>query len=117
MRVLNGSGVDGQASEAAGAFRDAGFVVTGTGDGIKRNASVVQYAPGSKDKAEAIARYIGGSVTTVEDKSVRGVDAIVITGSSFSGVVDPSAPTTTTAAPQESTTTTTASPFVPSGTC
>lgn len=117
LRVLNGSGVDGQAADAAGSLRDAGFVVSGTGDGTKRNSTVVQYASGNKDKAEVIARYLGGSVTTVEDRTVRGVDAIVATGSSFEGVIDPSAPTTSTEAPQQSTTSTTASPFVPSGDC
>jgi LCP family protein required for cell wall assembly len=121
VRLLNGSGVAGQASETATAMREAGFVVSGVGDGRSGATTTIRYATGNKDKADVIASYIGGEVKLAEDPSVRGVDAIITTGTSFSGIVEPgSAPpsTTTTTAPPVTTTppsTTPPSPFVPSG--
>lgn len=116
VRVLNGSGIAGQAGDAAGSLRDAGFVVPSVGDATHNVATTtIHYAPGSKAKADVIASYVQGAVTTVQDSAVRGVDAIVVTGSSFDGVkgTASAASTTTTAAPANTTTTKAPSTFVP----
>ena len=120
LRVLNGSGISGQAAEASAGLKDVGFIVNGTGDGNRRAESVVQYAPGSEDKARVIASYIGGGATVSENTSLDGVDAVLTTGANFTGIIDPTTPTTTTQAPpttEAPATTTTTSPFVPSGDC
>ena len=45
-----------------------------------------------------IASYIGGGATVAENQDLDGVDAVLTTGSSFTGIIDPTAPTTTTLA-------------------
>lgn len=114
VRVLNGSGVSGAASQTANDLSDIGFVRGGVGDAKATPTSTIRYATGTKDKAQTLAKYVGGDVTLVEDSTIKGVDVYLTLGRNFTGVSDPSAPkpTTTTTAPQ-STTSTTESPFVP----
>jgi len=114
VRVLNGSGTPGQATEVAGNLKDAGFVVAGIGDGRSTDKTMIRYAPGGKAKAEVIAKFIKGPTQLTEDRATNGVDAIITTGDSFEGINVPgseaSVPPPTTPAPS---TTAKPSPFVP----
>jgi hypothetical protein len=116
VRVLNGSGVSGAASQTANDLSNAGFVRGGVGDAKTASTTTIRYATGTKAKADTLKKYIGGDANLVEDPSIKGVDVILTLGSSFTGVTDPTGQTTpsttaTTAAPPSTTTTT--SPFVP----
>lgn len=118
VRVLNGSGVAGQASDTRGALGQAGFIILGTGDSSHVYTTTIDYAPGQKAKADVLARYVNGKVNEQEVSTLTGVDTELITGSTFQGVNASGVPTTTTTAPPsaapKATTSTTASPFVPS---
>lgn len=98
VRVLNGSGTSGQATDTATALKDAGFVVNGTGDSkaFGNGATSIRYAKGQKDKGDTLAKFVKGEVTVTEDTTLRGVDVVITTGSSFGGIVDPNAAATTT---------------------
>ncbi|HZD65559.1 MAG TPA: LCP family protein, partial [Acidimicrobiales bacterium] len=62
VRVENGSGVTGQAGQAARALRAAGFGVTGVGDAPSYHHphSVVSYAPGNAAAATTVAGHVPG---------------------------------------------------------
>lgn len=94
LRVLNGSGAEGQAGQAAKELQSAGFNLAGTGDaeGVDYTDSVVRYGRGQQDKAQLVKAYLGGDVKVEEDATLRGVDLVLVTGSSFSGVKTPSGP-------------------------
>lgn len=103
VRVLNGSGADGQAGEAATALRESGFVIAGTpgdADTSKYIKSVIRYGAGQIDKARLLQAYVGGSSQLKEDLTLRGIDVALVTGADFTGVRPPAgvgAPATTAA--------------------
>lgn len=100
VRVLNGSGVSGQATQTAGDLKEAGFVISGTGDAksFGNATTTIRYAKGMKDKASVVASYVSGAKQMVEDTTLRGVDVVLVTSSSFGGIVAPGQqpPSTTT---------------------
>lgn len=106
VRILNGTGRGGQASQASLGLQKAGFSVSGTGDApsFRYAASLVRYAAGQRDKAVVLQAYIDGGAQLVEDKKLVGGDLQLITGTTFAGIrtpgttPKPSATTTTTAA-------------------
>lgn len=106
VKVLNGSGTGGQATQAALALQKVGFAVAGTGDApsYRYERSLVRYGTGQRQKALVLQAYIEGGAQLVEDRNLVGGDLQLITGSSFSGVkaapgaVPPSSTTTTTLA-------------------
>lgn len=104
VRVLNGSGISGQANDTAVMLQDFDFVVSGKGDaGSFASATTkISYAPGQLAKANTLAQYVQGAKNVVEDKTLRGVDVVIVTGSSFGGIAAPGSPeqsTTSTDAP------------------
>ncbi|MGH9068416.1 MAG: LCP family protein [Acidimicrobiales bacterium] len=88
VQVLNGSGVSGQAGQAAQGLTSAGFQVTTYGDAPSYGhaASVVTYGPGAKAAAATVAAHVKGGATINEDPSISGSTVILTTGSSFAGV-------------------------------
>jgi LCP family protein required for cell wall assembly len=121
VRVLNGSGAEGQAREVGGALGDIGFNVAGLGqaDSFRYAETVLSYAPGQLDKAKVVQSKIKGPTKLEEDPTLRSIDVVVITGGSFAGVAG-SEPTSTTAAPATTApgkTTTTAAPADPGPQC
>lgn len=64
--VLNGSGIDGRAREAAAALEALGFRVAeiGTADAFGFEASVVIYPPDKEDHAALVAERLGGLTLT-----------------------------------------------------
>jgi LCP family protein required for cell wall assembly len=119
VRVLNGSGVAGQAGEVAAALRQLQFGTTDPGNAQRIARTTIRYAPGQEAKAAVLARYLGSGAQLEEQSTLEGVDVLLITGADFTSVLaEPAAPppTTTTTAPPPTETSTTATggdPAVP----
>lgn len=106
VRVLNGSGAEGQAREVGQQLQDAGFTVAGLGQSttFKNADTVISYAPGQHDKALVLQSKVQGASTLKEDPTLR-VDVVLQTGGSFGGISGAGGgATTTTAAPATATT-------------
>jgi hypothetical protein len=107
VRVLNASGVQGAAGDAAAAFTKLGFPSGGVANDPRGlvDHSEVRYRPADQAKAKLVAASVPDA-QLVADSTLSGSDVIVVLGKSFHGV----GPATTTAAPAPTTTTTTLSP-------
>jgi LCP family protein required for cell wall assembly len=109
VRVLNGSGADGVASQANAALARAGFATAVPADADRYDyaRTEIRYAPGARAKAQLVAGYLKGAGRTVADKSLANLDVVVVLGRDYKGVADRpgAAPpaSTTTAAPSPST--------------
>ena len=106
VRVLNGTGRSGQATEVSRALSSAGFVVAGIGDAGRFDvtATVITYGAGQKANAELLQAYVIGSSTLVSDPRLTSVGMVITTGSAFGGIKSAAAPastssTTSTSAP------------------
>ena len=109
IRVLNGTGVAGQAADARDGLGAAGFAVAGIGDGTSGTAvTIVRYGAGQAAKAALLARHLEPEVQVIEDPSLEGVDAVVLTGATYAGVLP--APRPVEQAPPATTPPTTAAP-------
>jgi LCP family protein required for cell wall assembly len=117
VRVLNGSGVTGQASAASRALRVAGFVVTSTGtaESYRYATTVIRYPTGQESAASLLAGSVIGGAQTQADSSLSGGPLVLVTGASYGGIsavasssgsaVVTIAPAPTTTAPPTTTTT------------
>ena len=115
VRVLNGTGSAGQASDVASSLAQANFNVAGTGDAdsFRYIQSVVRYGPGQLAKAQLLQPYIGGGAQLRADNTIKGLDLVLVTGADFSGILLPSGVTTTTTAKPAPTTTAAPKPGAP----
>jgi len=88
VRVLNGTGADGIASQAGALMETAGFNVAdkGDADSFSYTKSQIRYAPGQLAKAQLLQRYLQAGATIKEDKTLRTVDVAVVLGSDYTGV-------------------------------
>src|SRR5207253_1318727 len=59
VRVLNGTGVSGQAASTIAALEQAGFPPAGTGNGTHSAVTTIRYLPGAIDKAKLVQSYVG----------------------------------------------------------
>jgi LCP family protein required for cell wall assembly len=112
VRVLNGTGTQGQASEVSAELSKQGFAIAGQGsaDSFKYIQPVIRYGKGQLDKAKVLQAYVLGGAQLREDLTLRGIDLVLVTGAQFEGIRNPTAPpasTTTTAKKASSTTATT----------
>lgn len=136
VTVLNGSGVQGQAADAAGALEVIGFAIEDvdsySGGPVPR--TTVLYGDGGEDAARRVARHVTGGAGLVHDAAVDAGEVVLVTGADFTTIHDQPAPegspedllitTSTTAAPAgdavtttvPTTTTTTAPPAAGYGT-
>jgi len=91
ITVLNGSGNQGQASEAANALTDIGFIVVGRGEepGFGIEQTQIRYTEGNKEAAQLVSRWL------VSDAELQEVPAdtpgvadgvVVVTGQNWAGV-------------------------------
>ncbi|HEV2767962.1 MAG TPA: LCP family protein [Acidimicrobiales bacterium] len=89
VQVLNGSGREGEASEAAQALSGAGFNVGGgVGNATStRETTTVRYAPGHEAQAELLARYLEQEPQLQEDPQLKAVDVALVTGSDYTGIL------------------------------
>ena len=104
VRVLNGTGADGQAGAASQALQKANFGIAGTGDAPSKSnpETVIRYGKGQLPKARLLQAYVEGKSRLVEDAALRGGDLVLTTGAGFVGIKDapgatPSSTTATTA--------------------
>jgi len=107
VRVLNGSGAQGQAGQAAQELQYSGFILAGTGDADtdRYTDSTIRYGRGQEDKALLLKAYVAGGAKVEEDDTLRGVDLELVTGASFTGIQAPGKAGSTTSAPSSTTTT------------
>ena len=91
VRVLNGTGTGGQAGDVAQGLRQLGFSVAGTGDAdsFRYPSSVIRYGQGQLPKAQLLQTYLGGGAQVREDRTLRGVDLVLVSGGGFSGIRAP----------------------------
>lgn len=89
VRVFNGSGANGIATQAATQLRQQGFVTVGVGNQPRVSATEVRYRPGSLDKARVVQSYLGGAGGLVEDRSIVEADTAVVLGSDFKAITPP----------------------------
>jgi LCP family protein required for cell wall assembly len=103
VKVLNGSGVHGIASQAATALTSRGFDVTGTGNAASfaYTNSVIEYSSAA-DMAEVnTLKQVLANVTDLRDPSLRPGTLELILGSDFTGLT-PAAQSSPTPAAQPS---------------
>ncbi|MDP8992718.1 MAG: LytR C-terminal domain-containing protein, partial [Actinomycetota bacterium] len=112
VRVLNGSGTDGQAGKVAQELQRHGFNLAGTGDadGFTYGEAVVRYGRGQEEKGRLLRAYLGGGGRLERDDTIQGVDLVLVVGADFKGVRAPSDPAPTTTAPAGPAATTPARP-------
>ncbi|HUB70395.1 MAG TPA: LCP family protein [Acidimicrobiales bacterium] len=86
VRVLNGSGVAGQAGHAANVLEGLGFKVSATGDAANYNynSSVIEYGPGDVADAKALEARIPGGAVLDEVNALPLHQLVLITGQSYS---------------------------------
>ena len=77
VRVLNASGVNGEAGQALAEFQRYSFAPAGVGNtGIRRHTEI-HYRPGNEDKALLVAGYMQGVGQVVADDSISDADVVV----------------------------------------
>jgi LCP family protein required for cell wall assembly len=88
VSVLNGTGIDGQASEAAGQLQASGFAVAEVGDAgtVDQTRTVLRYLPGQREAAELVAGRLRRSPELAEDRTAPA-PVVLVTGADFGGVV------------------------------
>lgn len=88
VQVLNGSGVSGQAGQAAQDLRSVGFSVAGASDATSFDhpTSVVTFGPGQQAAARTVAELVQGGASVSEDPGLSGSTVVLTTGSSFAGI-------------------------------
>jgi len=111
VRVLNGTGADGQAGDAAKALSAANFGVAGTGDAPSKSnpQTVIQYGTGQLPKAQLLQAYVDGRTKLVEVPTLKGGDLVLTTGNGFVAIkaAPDAAPSTTATTAKAAATTTT----------
>jgi LCP family protein required for cell wall assembly len=98
VRVLNASGVSGNAARTLVALQRAGFVAAGTGNATVRATSEIHYRSGSDAAARLVAEHVPGARLVV-DPSVTSADVDLVLGRDFSGLTTPTAATTPSSTP------------------
>ena len=88
VRVLNGTGADGQAGAVAQALQRANFGVAATGDADRFSypRTVIRYGRGQLPKAQLLQAYVDGTSGLAEDANLRGGDLVLVTGGGFKGI-------------------------------
>ena len=108
LTVLNGSGVPGQAGQAASVFEDLGYTVARIGDARSgEDITTVRYAEGDLGAAQLVAGHVVGEVRIELDPTVTG-RIVLTTGTNYTDLKADSdidgiqtAPTTTAPPPPQ----------------
>lgn len=100
VRVLNGSGAEGQAREVSSDLGALGFTIAGIGqaDSFRYDATVIRFAPTQRDKALVVQSKIQGATELREDTTLKAIDVVVVTGGKFGGIAGAAPKATTTTA-------------------
>lgn len=88
VRVLNGSGIPGQAGASSDALAAVGFTSAGTGEAESFDVArtEVRYPAGQAAAADLVARYLAAGARLVEVEGPVGADVVLVTGADFDGV-------------------------------
>ncbi len=95
VKVINGSGITGQAEAVGEALGTVGFQFTGTEniDGLPLAVTQVHFAPGEIEAADVVARHLTTPPELVENAEVEAGTVVVVTGLDFTTVQEgPRAP-------------------------
>lgn len=94
LTVLNGTGVEGRAANAAGALAEVGFVVedVDTYDDPTVGRTTAFYGDGGEAAARRVARHITGGAALVYDPDVDKNEVVLVIGHDFTTVHDQPAP-------------------------
>lgn len=93
VTVLNGTGVDGQANDVAGALAAIGFVVEEVASAEEPLArTTVRFADGAMDAARRVALHVTGGADLVLDPTLDEGEVVLVTGADFTTVHDQPAP-------------------------
>jgi LCP family protein required for cell wall assembly len=117
VRVLNGTGVTGQAASTIADLERAGFTPAGTGNAQHASQTVIRYLPGNEAGARLVQTYLGGVGTLVSDQSIVDASVVVVIGGDFHGVSTPATTATTAASGGAGRTTTTTKPKATAPAC
>ncbi len=101
--LYNGSGRDGLVAEAQAELQRLGVRSANGGNGTAATATQIRHRSGSDATARAVQAYLGGDTELFPDRTVKSGEVVVVLGRSFTGVVDPKAPTAATTVPAPST--------------
>lgn len=89
LTVLNGSGVNGQASDVADALAVVGFDVVDVDDASGEwTRTTVRHGPGASEEALLVARHLTGGATIEEDDGLDDGAVILVTGVDLTTVMD-----------------------------
>jgi LCP family protein required for cell wall assembly len=112
LRVLNGTGRNGLAGQVQTALQDQHFVVVDKGDADNFNyaQTVVRYVPAELPKAQTLRHYMAGPTKVLPDANLKGVDAVIIVGADWAGVLAQAVSGASTSLPPTSTPSTIATP-------
>lgn len=94
LDVLNGSGVDGRAMDAAGALQAVGFLIQDIDtydDGIL-DRTIVRYGEGGESIARRVARHVTGGAGLVYDPDIAEGAVTLVIGTDFTTVHDQPTP-------------------------
>jgi LCP family protein required for cell wall assembly len=115
--VLNGSGVEHQASSAVDSLRSIGFNASISGTGSASSFSyatpVIEYAPGDQARAQLLQGDIIGGATLQTDSNLSPGTVLLITGASYGGIQASSSTATSSPATTPVTTAAAAQPVEP----
>ena len=100
VRVLNGSGVVGQAGDTSSALQQSQFSVAAPGTTSHIARTIIRYGSGQEDKARLLARYLVNGADVQAYPGLEGVDVVLVTGKDFAGVLATPKAETAVAAPQ-----------------
>jgi polyisoprenyl-teichoic acid--peptidoglycan teichoic acid transferase len=93
VTVLNGSGREGQAGDAAGALAAVGFAIVEVGDYPEPvGRTTVLFGDGGHDAARTVARHITGGAPLVHDPDIDDGEVVMVTGADFTTIHDQLAP-------------------------
>jgi LCP family protein required for cell wall assembly len=88
VRVLNGSGVPGEAGETGAGLTAVGFAAEGTAEADRFDyaATIVRYTAGGEAKAHLVARHLDPTPELEEVEGPLPADVVIITGHDLEGV-------------------------------
>ncbi len=88
VQVLNGSGLSGQAGQAAAALRAAGWKIGSTGNAANFNytQNVVEYGAAGAAPAHALAARLKGGAVLQAVSSLSGGHLVLVTGQDYNGL-------------------------------
>jgi LCP family protein required for cell wall assembly len=88
VRVLNGTGTEGQANDAAAAFQSVGFEISEPSDIEPHQRTTAYHRAGEENLALQVARYItgGADLKVRDDLEIEPGEVVVATGQDFTTV-------------------------------